>query len=94
VGIRATVPGMRSFEASLLKGSDIDSERRMIHFRRGNDARGRDLPQTPKLSVALREAWRWKRSEVYIFAPDLRDWKGRFRQDGLVRLQNSYRALE
>ena len=59
--------GIRRTEASLLKVSDIDSERRVIHIRQGKGARDRDVPLTAKLLEALRQYWRWKRSAVYLF---------------------------
>lgn len=59
---------MRLLEASLLKWSDIDSERRRIHIRQGQDAPDHDV-LTPKLLEALREYWRWKRPRVYLIAP-------------------------
>lgn len=67
--------GMRRTEASLLKVSDLDSQRMVIHIRRGKGQRDRDVPLTPKLLEALREYWRWKRPRVYLFpskmsAPD------------------------
>jgi integrase len=75
---------MRSFEAALLKGSDIDSERRMIHIRRGKGARDRDLQQTPKQLEALREGWRWKSPEIYIFPPPRPAGIGRVDSDKTV----------
>ena len=59
--------GIRRTEASLLKVSDIDSERMVIHIRQGKGSRDRDVPMTPKLLEALREHWRWKRPKVYLF---------------------------
>jgi site-specific recombinase XerD len=59
--------GIRRTEASLLKVSDIDSERMVIHIRQGKGSRDRDVPLTPKLLEALREYWRWKRPQVYLF---------------------------
>jgi site-specific recombinase XerD len=59
--------GMRRTEASLLKVSDIDSQRRVIHIRRGKGSRDRDVPLTPKLLEALRQYWRWKKPRVYLF---------------------------
>ncbi len=59
--------GIRRTEASLLKVSDIDSERRVIHIRQGKGSRDRDVPMTPKLLEALRQYWRWKRPKVYLF---------------------------
>ena len=59
--------GIRRTEASLLKVSDVDSERMVIHVRQGKGSRDRDVPMTPKLLEALREYWRWKRPRVYLF---------------------------
>src|SRR5579863_1718908 len=59
--------GMRRTEASLLKVSDIDSQRMVIHIRRGKGSRDRDVPMTPKLLEALRQYFRWKRPNVYLF---------------------------
>lgn len=59
--------GIRRTEASLLKVSDIDSERWVIHIRQGKGSRDRDVPLTPKLLEALRQYWRWKKPRVYLF---------------------------
>jgi len=59
--------GIRRTEASLLKVSDIDSERMVIHVHQGKGSRDRDVPMTVKLLEALREYWRWKRPKVYLF---------------------------
>ena len=59
--------GIRRTEASLLKVSDLDSERMVIHVRQGKGSRDRDVPMTTKLLQALREYWRWKRSKDYLF---------------------------
>lgn len=59
--------GIRRTEASLLKVSDIDSERMVIHVHQGKGSRDRDVPMTPKLLEALREYFRWKRPRVYLF---------------------------
>jgi integrase/recombinase XerD len=59
--------GIRRTEASLLKVSDIDSKRMMIHIRQGKGSRDRDVPLTPKLLEALREYYRWKRPKGYLF---------------------------
>jgi len=68
--------GMRRTEASLLKVSDIDSQRMVIHIQRGKGLRDRDVPLAPKLLEALRDYWRWKKPRVYLFpsrmsAPDV-----------------------
>ena len=59
--------GMRRTEASLLKVSDIDSQRMVIHIQRGKGLRDRDVPLTPRLLEALREYWRWKKPRIYLF---------------------------
>jgi integrase/recombinase XerD len=59
--------GIRRTEASQLKVSDIDSERRVIHIRQGKGSRDRDVPLSPKLLEALHEYWRWKKPKVYLF---------------------------
>jgi integrase/recombinase XerD len=59
--------GMRRTEASLLKVSDIDSQRMVIHIQRGKGLRDRDVPLTPRLLEALRDYWRWKKPRVYPF---------------------------
>jgi site-specific recombinase XerD len=59
--------GIRRTEASLLKVSDIDSERMVIHVHQGKGSRDRDVPMTPRLLETLREYFRWKRPRVYLF---------------------------
>ena len=59
--------GIRRTEASLLKVSDVDSERMVIHVRQGKGSRDRDVPMTPKLLAALREYWQWKQPTNYLF---------------------------
>jgi site-specific recombinase XerD len=59
--------GIRRTEASLLKVSDVDSERMVIHVRQGKGSRDRDVPMTAKLLEALRDYWRWKRPKYYLF---------------------------
>src|SRR5260370_5750216 len=59
--------GMRHTEPSLLKVSDIASQRMVIHIQRGKGLRDRDVPLTPRLLDALRDYWRWKKPRVYLF---------------------------
>jgi len=59
--------GVRRTELSLLKVTDIDSKRMVVHIRQGKGARDRDIPLSPKLLEALREYWRWKKPRVYLF---------------------------
>ena len=56
--------GMRRSGASLLKMSDIDSQRMVIHIHRGKGMRDRDVPLTPKMLEVLRDYWRWKKPRV------------------------------
>src|SRR6266851_5314465 len=56
--IEAATNRMRRTEATLLKVSDIDSQRMVIHIQRGKGMRDRDVPLTPKLLEALRDYWR------------------------------------
>ena len=59
--------GIRRSEASLLKISDVDRDRMVIHIRQGKGSRDRDVPMTPKLLEVLRDYWRWKRPKIYLF---------------------------
>jgi len=59
--------GVRRTELSLLKVTDIDSKRMVIHIRQGKGSRDRDVPLSPKLLEALREYWRWKKPKIYLF---------------------------
>lgn len=59
--------GIRRTEASLLKVSDIDSQRMVIHIRQGKGARDRDVPLSGKLLEALREYWRWRKPKDFLF---------------------------
>lgn len=65
--------GMRRSEAALLKVSDIDSQRMVIHIHRGKGLRDRDVPLTPKLLEVLRDYWRWKKPRVYLFPSKIGD---------------------
>jgi integrase/recombinase XerD len=65
--------GMRRTEASRLKVSDIDSQRMVIHSHSGKGLRDRDVPLTPKLLLALRDYWRWKKPRIYLFPSKMRD---------------------
>ncbi len=59
--------GLRRAEAPLVKLTDIDSQRMIIHIRQGKGSRDRDLPMSPKLLDALREYYRSKRPKIYLF---------------------------
>ena len=59
--------GVRRTELSLLKVTDIDSKRMVIHIRQGKGSCDRDVPLSRKLLEALREYWRWKKPQIYLF---------------------------
>ena len=59
--------GMRRTEVSLLKLSDIDSQRMMIRVERGKGGAGGDIPLSPALLDTLRKYWRWKKPRIYLF---------------------------
>jgi site-specific recombinase XerD len=59
--------GIRRTEASLLKVSDIDSQRMVLHIRQGKGARDREVPLSITLLQALREYWRWKKPKGFLF---------------------------
>jgi integrase/recombinase XerD len=59
--------GMRRTEVSLLKVSDIDSSRMMIHVELGKGGTSRDIPLSATLLETLREYWRWKKPRIYLF---------------------------
>jgi integrase/recombinase XerD len=59
--------GARRAEASVLKVTDIDSERMLVHIRQGKRRRDRDVPLSRSLLEALREYWLIARPAVYLF---------------------------
>jgi len=59
--------GMRRAEITRLKVADIDSKRMMIHIREGKGGKDREVPLSVKLLETLREYWRWKKPQVYLF---------------------------
>lgn len=59
--------GIRRTEASLLRVSDIDSQRMVLHIRQGKGSRDRDVPLSPRLLGALREYWRWRKPKGFLF---------------------------
>jgi integrase len=75
--------GMRRTEASRLKVSDIDSQRMVIDIHSGKGLRDRDVPLTPKLLVALRDYWRWKKPRISLFPSKMGDPSVEHRQDGV-----------
>jgi len=67
--------GVRRAELCRLKVEDIDSERMIVHIRRGKGNRDRDLPLTPKLLQTLREYWRWMKPKTYLFPGMVDGWR-------------------
>jgi site-specific recombinase XerD len=59
--------GMRRSEVAHLKIGDIDGQRMIIRVDRGKGGKSRDLPLTPALLETLREYWRWRKPQVYLF---------------------------
>jgi integrase/recombinase XerD len=67
--------GVRRAELCRLKVEDIDSERMIVHIRRGKGNRDRDVPLTPKLLQTLREYWRWMKPKSYLFPGMINNWR-------------------
>ena len=59
--------GMRRAELARLKVSDIDSQRMIIRVVAGKGGKDRDLPLSPALLEILREYWRWRKPQRYLF---------------------------
>jgi len=59
--------GMRRAEVTRLKVSDIDSQRMVVHIKQGKGGQDRDVPLSLKLLETLREYWRWKKPQKYLF---------------------------
>jgi integrase/recombinase XerD len=59
--------GARRAEAATLKVSNIDSRRMVVHIQGGKGRKDRDVMLSPRLLDALREYWRSRRPQVYLF---------------------------
>lgn len=59
--------GIRRAEMCRLKVADIDSERMIVHIRKGKGGRDRDVPLSPKLLETLREYFRWMKPKTWLF---------------------------
>jgi site-specific recombinase XerD len=59
--------GMRRSEVAHLRIADIDSQRMIIRVEQGKGGKDRDLPLSPALLETLREYWRWRKPQVYLF---------------------------
>jgi integrase/recombinase XerD len=59
--------GLRSKELRLLKVSDIDSQRMILHIRNGKGQVPRDLGLSPVLLERLRVYWHWRKPKEWLF---------------------------
>lgn len=59
--------GIRRSELLRLRVEDIDSERMVVHIRKGKGGKDRDVPLCPKLLDTLREYWRLKKPKTWLF---------------------------
>jgi site-specific recombinase XerD len=59
--------GLRREELCRLKVTDVDSQRMVIHVRRGKGGRDRDVPLSPRLLEVLRAYWKWRKPKTYLF---------------------------
>ena len=59
--------GARRAEAATLKVGNIDSGRMVVHIQGGKGRKDRDVMLSPRLLDALREYWRCRRPQVYLF---------------------------
>jgi integrase/recombinase XerD len=59
--------GLRSRELRLLKVSDIDSQRMVLHVREGKGRVPRDIGLSPVLLQRLRIYWRWRKPKDWLF---------------------------
>jgi site-specific recombinase XerD len=67
--------GLRRAELCLLKVSDIDSQRMVIHVHQGKGGRDRDVLLSSKLLETLRAYWRWMRPRTYLFPGTVKNWR-------------------
>ena len=59
--------GMRRTELSRLKVEDIDSQRMVVHVRQGKGGKDRDVTLSPRLLEILRDYWKWRKPQDYLF---------------------------
>jgi integrase/recombinase XerD len=68
--------GLRRMETAMLKVSNIDSSRMMIHVEFAKGGNQRYVPLSPVLLETLRTYWRWKKPQDYLF-PGTRSRNGK-----------------
>jgi len=59
--------GLRCNELRHLKVADLDGKRMVIHVRQGKGGKDRDVTLSPRLLEVLREYWKWRKPQVYLF---------------------------
>jgi integrase/recombinase XerD len=59
--------GIRRSELVRLRVEDIDSKRMVVHIRQGKGGKDRDVPLCPKLLETLREYWKVKKPQTWLF---------------------------
>ena len=67
----AYAAGLRASELGRLRLSDIDSQRMCLRIDQGKGNKDRYVPLSPRLLEQLREYWRRKRPEPWLFPSDL-----------------------
>jgi integrase/recombinase XerD len=67
--------GVRRAELCQLKTSDIDSQRMVVHIRKGKGGHDRDVPLSSVLLAALRAYWRWMKPKTYLFPGLVDGWR-------------------
>jgi integrase/recombinase XerD len=68
--------GMRRDELLHLKVEDIDSQRMVIRIRQGKGGKERDVPLSKTLLETLREYWRWRKPQTFLFPSNHQIRKG------------------
>ena len=66
----AYAAGLRASELGRLRLSDIDSQRMCLRIDQGKGNKDRYVPLSPRLLEQLREYWRRKRPEPWLFPSD------------------------
>ena len=67
----AYAAGLRASEIGRLRDSDIDSKRMCLRVDQGKGSKDRYVPLSPRLLEQLREYWRRKRPEPWLFPNEL-----------------------